>query len=357
MRKIAELEIMKQKLLVTLLGLSLLFTACSAPGSAGTATPQVIPPVIADNTIVSEGRVEPLRSAEISFKLGGVVSDVPVKEGQRVKKGDVLVQLGGESDTQYAAAKLELVSARKALNDLLNTADQDFAQAVIDLKQAKEDYKDAEDYLNFVKYSPKVPQSETFIYYIRNQKEVQMRMRARHFKGPASQGLITQAENDVALKKANLDKAQRTYDRMKEKGVDRDQLAVLEARVNAAQAKVSAFSITAPFDCVVADLKAKAGNSITPGETAVTVADFSNWLVETTDLTEIDVVKLAENQSVTVKLDALPDVQLKGKILSIGQTFSENQGDVVYKVTVLLADTHPAMRWGMTANVTFGVDE
>jgi protein-disulfide isomerase-like protein with CxxC motif len=40
---------------------------------------------------------------------------------------------------------------------------------------------------------------------------------------------------------------------------------------------------------------------------------------------------------------------LAGEILSIGQTFAENQGDVVYEVTILLTDTHPAMRWGMTA--------
>ncbi len=348
---------MKQKLIVTILGLSLFFTACSAPGKGATATPDTIPPVIADNTIVSEGRVEPLRDAEISFNIAGVVSEVPVEEGQLVKKGDVLVRLGGESDTQYAAAQLELVSARKALNDLLNASNQDFAQAVIDLKQAKEDYDDAQQYAIWIKNSPKVPQSETYLYQFRNQKEVSFRTRIRYWKGPASEVLITEAENDVALKKAVLDKAQRAYDHMKEKGVDRDQLAVLEARLNAAEARIGAFSITAPFDGIVADLKAKVGNSINPGTTAVTVADFSNWLVETKDLTEIDVVKLAEDQPVTVKLDALPDVVLKGKITSIGRTYSQNQGDVVYKVTVLLTDTHPAMRWGMTANVTFQSQE
>lgn len=348
---------MKNKLLVTLLGLSLLFTACSTPAGTNTATPEVIPPVIADNTIVAEGRVEPIRDAEIAFNAGGVVSEVPVEEGQSVKKGDVLIRLGSETDSKYAAAQLELVSARKALNDLLNASDEDFAQAVIDLKQAKEDYKEAVQYLNFVKYSPKVPQSENYIYYIRNQKEVQTRMRTRHFKGPASKGLITWAENDAALKQAELEKAERAYDRMKEKGVDRDQLAVLEARLNAAEASLAGFSITAPFDGVVADVKAKVGNSINAREIAVTVADFSNWMVETTDLTEIDVVKLSEDQPVTVKLDALPDVEFKGKILSIAKTFSENQGDIIYKVTVLLTETHPAMRWGMTANVTFVSEE
>jgi hypothetical protein len=44
---------------------------------------------------------------------------------------------------------------------------------------------------------------------------------------------------------------------------------------------------------------------------------------------------------------------LKGTISAIGQTYAENQGDVVYEVTVMLTDTDPAMRWGMTAEVKF----
>jgi hypothetical protein len=50
-------------------------------------------------------------------------------------------------------------------------------------------------------------------------------------------------------------------------------------------------------------------------------------------------------------------VELNGQILSIGQNYSENQGDVVYEVTILLTDTHPAMRWGMTAAVKFGSED
>jgi HlyD family secretion protein len=108
---------------------------------------------------------------------------------------------------------------------------------------------------------------------------------------------------------------------------------------------------------VVADLPAKQGGSINAGQSAVTIADFSSWLVKTTDLTEIDVVNLHEGQPVTVTLDALPQVQLNGEILSIGQNYSENQGDVVYEVTILLTDTHPAMRWGMTASVSFANED
>ncbi len=135
--------------------------------------------------------------------------------------------------------------------------------------------------------------------------------------------------------------------------MDADQLAVLEARLRAAEAGLAAFTVTAPFDGIVADLPARLGSSISAGQIAVTVADFSSWLVVTTDLTEIDVVELAEGDPVAIRLDALPEVEFSGSVLSIGQTFAESQGDVVYEVTLLLDDTHPALRWGMTAAVTF----
>jgi multidrug resistance efflux pump len=347
---------MKHKFLIAWIGLSLLFTACSAGGNPAAATPTVIPTVIADSSIIAEGRLEPVRYVEIASNVSGAVREVLVEEGQAVKKGELLLRLGDELDSNYAAAQLELANAQKALNDLLNASEADLAQAVIDLKQTKEDFTDAVVHLNYLKNSKKVPITETFVYYFTTHKGIDIRYRNKNHKGPAPEAWVIAAENDVALKKAKMEEAQNTYDRMKDKGVDRDQLAVLEARLNAANAQVTAFSVTAPFDGVVTDLNAKLGSSINVGAPALTIADFSHWIVNTTDLTEIDVVQLSEGQPVKITLDALPGVDLNGTIRSIGQTYSENQGDVVYEVTILLTDTHPAMRWGMTAAVTFESD-
>jgi multidrug resistance efflux pump len=343
---------MKHKFLTTLMGISLLFTACSPAGNPAAATPEAIPVVKADTAIIAEGRVEPLRDAQIAFNTSGVISEVLVQAAQSVKKGQPLIRLGDESDTNFANAQLELVRAQKDLNDLLNSSGTELAQAVIDLKDAQEKYDKANDYLQYLQTSKKVPQAETSLYLIETWKGYQYRTKTRYYKGPAPEDWIIEAKNDLALKKAKLDAAQKTYERWKG-GADADQLAVLEAQLDAAKAGVAAFSVVAPFDGVVVDLNAKAGSSINAGESAVTVADFSAWLVKTTDLTEIDVVELAEGQPVILTLDALPDMELRGKIQSIGQMYSENQGDVVYEVTVLLTEAHPAMRWGMTAMVTF----
>jgi len=340
----------KSILLIVLAGL--FFTACSAPGDAATATPEAIPTVIADDTIIAEGRVEPIQYAEIAFTATGMVGEVMVKEGQAVKQGDSLIRLGNENDSSYTAAQLELANAQQAMDELVNSRGADFAQAVIDLHDADKEYTRADNYLHYLKTSDSVPQTNYTVKLVQTSRGYEYKPEADSFKGPASDEWILNAENDLALKKATLDNAQRTYDSLKD-GPNAEQLPVLEARLAAAKAAVAAFTVTAPFDGVVAEMNAKVGSTINAGEVAVVIADTSKWIVITTDVTEIDVVKLSEGQAATVTLDAIPDVDLNGEILLIGQNYSENQGDVVYKVTVLLTDTDPAMRWGMTAAVKF----
>jgi multidrug resistance efflux pump len=344
---------MKSKIALSAVLMIIATLFASACDNAISSTPEhttTTPTVIVDSTIIAEGRVEPMRYARIAFTISGTVNEVLVKEGQAVRKGDLLVRLGDESDADYAAAQFELVSAQKALNDLQNTAGTDLAQAVIDLQDAKDEYDDALDHLDYVKNDKKIPQTQ--ILRVLTSKGYTSELKIKSFKGPAPEDWVIEAENDVTLKKAKMDAAQLTYDRLKG-GVDADQLAVLEARLNAAKARLSDFEVIAPFDGTVAEMSAKLGSSINAGEPAVTVADFSYWVVKTTDLTEIDVVKLEGDQPVIVTLDAIPDVELAGTIDSIGQTFSENQGDVVYEVIIMLTDIDPAIRWGMTAEVKF----
>jgi HlyD family secretion protein len=342
---------MKTKLFSLLVFSNLLLAACSSAGPKSVEA-AAIPTAIADTSIMAEGRLEPVHFAEITFSTSGAISEVLVKEGDQVTEGQPLIRLGSASNTNYASAQLELVSAKQAINDLNHAAGTDLAQAIIELKDAQEAYAKADDYLIYLQNSKKVPQTETRSFLIQTWKGYEYRTKNKSFKGPAPEDWIIEAQNDLALKKAELEDAQRTYDRLKG-GADAEQLTVLEARLEAAEAGVAAFSVVAPFDGVVAELNAQQGSSINAGQVAVTVADFSSWLIETTDLTELDVVRLSEGQSVTVTLDAIPDAKLSCVIESISQTYEEKQGDVVYGVTVALDDSHPSLRWGMTVVVKF----
>jgi multidrug resistance efflux pump len=152
-------------------------------------------------------------------------------------------------------------------------------------------------------------------------------------------------ESNLETAQALLVQAQRDYDSLADPSFGVDTAGARAALANA--------EVRAPFPGVITDLKLKVGEFAASGQPVVTVADTSNWVVKTTDLTEIDVVNVKAGQSAVVYLDAIPDVELQGHVLTIGQNFSEVQGDVVYEVVILLADKHPAMRWGMTAEVKF----
>ena len=111
--------------------------------------------------------------------------------------------------------------------------------------------------------------------------------------------------------------------------------------------------IVAPYDGIIAKLDVSAGESVNPGQVVMVIADTSEWYVETTDLTENEIVNIGEDMDVVVVPDALPDLELKGSIESIANVFVEKAGDITYRVRVKLEDVDPRLRWGMTTETRF----
>ena len=106
------------------------------------------------------------------------------------------------------------------------------------------------------------------------------------------------------------------------------------------------------------DINVVSNEQVGPNNWAILVADESAWYVETDDLTELDVVKVALDQKATIVADALPDVEMTGKVTEISDVFSQKGGDITYKVRILLETgaggaIDPRLRWGMTVEVTF----
>lgn len=83
------------------------------------------------------------------------------------------------------------------------------------------------------------------------------------------------------------------------------------------------------------------------------IADDADWVVETEDLTEIEVIDIQVGQGAIVEMDALPDVLLSGEVESIKDLAEEKRGDVTYTVVLKLLETDPRLRWGMTTLVMF----
>ncbi|MBL8094013.1 MAG: efflux RND transporter periplasmic adaptor subunit [Anaerolineales bacterium] len=446
------------KLQVSLVALSaaLVVSACTGAATPAPTQDAALAPITDFGAVVAEGRLEPDRTALLSFQSGGQVAEILVSEGQTVKAGDVLAQLSnGESlaaqvaqakqavlDAQNAVKTLnesvditraqieeQITATRKALEraerTLRNTSAPDIAYYEDQLKKAQDSYQTAVENaeitdigdvgnslqaakdnlqtwtnaLNDVNAElQKYPGADmvfaaaigTFIKPADAQKnyddaveavrvwelryEQAQRGNAQTLKDLQEavddaqanlNGAKSPKDLDVEVAQAEVDllTAQIADAELKlsklANGPDPDQLALAEARVEAAQAQLAAAEaaltnsqIMAPIDGTVVEVAIKVGEMASPGARAITVAALDSWVVKTNNLTEIDVVRLEVGQAVEVVLDALPDTPLQGTIREISQTFTDNRGDVTYEVTVSLTEVEPRARWGMTAQVT-----
>lgn len=349
---------MKNIKFLALIVLALTLAACGTAQATPEATP--VPTVVADDTIIAEGKVEPIHYTELALNASGLVSEVLFEEGNEVKAGDVIARLDATEaqtlESAQAKAAEELTTAYQEVRDAQYELDNfdvpaDFdgmtpTQAVdemlVKLNKARDDF---EPYKNLSDRSLEQTEAEKKTGVVKgtakNYKKVLDDAWARYRKA------IHWMELEATLQNANarLVLAQRDYDALQDPSFSADTAGTRAALANA--------EVRAPFPGVITNLDLKVGEFAASGSPVITIADNSQWVVKTTDLTEIDVVNVKEGQPAIVTLDALPDVEIQGNVFSISQNYSENQGDIVYEVTILLTEANPAMRWGMTAEVKF----
>jgi HlyD family secretion protein len=157
---------------------------------------------------------------------------------------------------------------------------------------------------------------------------------------------------------ATVDQAQAALDKLRA-GPSKSNLAVAAAEVQSAEAALKLAQVTAaeaelraPFAGTVAALDMNVGEYVVPGTPVVQLADLSAWRIETSDLTELNVVRVHEGSPATVTFDAVPGLELPGKVSRIRPLGENKQGDVTYVVTIALDQQDPRLRWNMTASVT-----
>ena len=340
-------------IVVILIGLG--FSSAGNANAAVNTEAKVIRLDVAE-TIETSGSLEAQPFASLVWKTSGVVEAVNVKPGDFVKAGDILVTLDPTSTSaSIVSAQADLVTAQKNLEDLL-TSGTDLAQAAIDLKDATEEYDDAVNYLSYLQVDTKVPQTKYLAELVQTRNGWRYDYTTENFKGPAPEDWIVEAENDLALKRAQLEDAQREYDRLLVGDTSSDVIAA-QAKVDAAQATVNSLSIIAPFDGEVLSVDHRVGDVVDTGELSVNIADMDHLYVETqVDESDIANVKLGNQAEVT--LDAVPDLRLTGSVVSINPVGEVVGGLVKYTVRVELDSVQDAfLPLGSTANVVIKLSD
>ncbi len=326
------------------------FNSAHASSTAAMPTGMVTTLNIAQ-TVQASGALAAQPSASLNWNTGGIVDQVNVKPGDLVTAGTVLMQLKTSSvSSSILSAQSDLVTAQQNLqNAQTSTA---LAQAIINLKTAQDNYNKAVDYLNFLENSLKVPQTETRSFLVTHRNMWMFVNKTKTFKGPAPQDWIVNAQNDLALKKGQLEDAQNAYDRLKA-GASSSTVAAAQAQVDAAQATVDSMSIIAPFDGEVLFINSQPGDTVSSGTLAVNMADLTHLFVDA-QVDESDVANVKVGNPVTATLDAVPGVTLTGKVAQVNPVGTVVSGLVKYTARVAFdaTDANLSLPLGTTANVS-----
>lgn len=378
----------RNKMILLLVIPALILAACGGQEEMPTTQPDILPV----EAVIAEGHLIPNDDLTLSFTVRGKVAEILVEEGDMVREGDVLVRLADreQAEAALAEAQLELITAQQAYDDLLRTEglgrseswqaymdaqivraeaerewedlnidniDERIEDREADVKDAQEDLDDAQEeydkYKDLDEDNTKREDAEDDL----EREQEDYNEAVRDLEEEIRERDTVRAALDEAL--AAEAEAKRKYE-LTLGGPDAEKLTLLEARLNNAKAQVASaennlanYELKAPFDGEVMDINVLVNEMVGPESWAVIVADTSQWYIETSDLTELEVVDVAVGQKVSILADALPDVEMSGVVDEISQSFKSQGGDILYTVRINVNDVDPRMRWGMTVEVTF----
>jgi len=249
--------------------------------------------------VTEVGSVEPDVKVDVKSVLSGKVVELLVREGDQVKRGQVLARV--EPDVNQAR----------------------------DLVQVKNSVSEAEIALNEAKAT-----------YERN-------------KGLLGQGLLSaqaglESETRYHQAKASRDAAMDKYRIVEESGVP---IAV------ASSGTMQRLNVTSPMDGVVIRRPVELGDTVMSGVSSfnagtvlMTVADVETMIIKA-GINEVDIGKVHLEQPVKVTLDAYPKVRFAGKILRIAPAARVEEKVKVFDVEIAIEHQGAELRTGMTANV------
>ena len=129
------------------------------------------------------------------------------------------------------------------------------------------------------------------------------------------------------------------------------ELELARTKLGGAQTALQQTEVRAPFAGTIAAVEVEVGEQALAGQTVVTLGDISTWLIETTDVSELEVVRLAVGDRASMTFTALPGTTIEGTVDRIQVRGTSEDGGVVFAVAIR-PDRHLLeLRWGMSATV------
>ena len=296
------------------------------------------------SVVTASGEIKPKVYVNIGANAFGKITHLYVKEGDRVKEGQMLATLENvqpsadvsATDSALKAAQTDYAAAQAAVN----TATADQRQTEAEFERAKLDYDRSEA-----------------LY------QAQLIAKADYDTKKAAYGTATA---QLGQSKAKLEQAKAQMESYQRR------IGQNAANLRHASDVLSKTEYRAPFDGVITNLPVREGETVVigiqnaPGSTLMTIADVSVITAEV-KVDETDIVNVKLGQTADVTIDAIPKQHFKGLVTEIGnnailrstgvstaQSTSSSQEAKDFKVVVTIQDPPSNLLPGLstTARIT-----
>jgi HlyD family secretion protein len=321
---------------------------------------------ILSSKVTASGEIRAKEFVDLQSEIAGIITELPLREGAAVRKGDVLLRIDpiqteadqASSRAQYDAALAET----RAQEFLIMNAEANLKRDEASLRSARAELAQAEH--NFTRaessFQRKQLLHEDGLISRDEYEAAQNDFKAAQSRLEVARAQASQTESQVKVSRNNIEQSK----------------ASAEARLANARAAMASLTrakdqlkkttLYSPLDGVITQLNVEKGERAQPGimsnpeATLMTIANLSVIQAEL-KVDETDVVNLSLGDITEVKVDALPDVVFEGEVTEIGnspiQSSAASQEAKDFKVIVTLRDPSPKLRPGMscTGDITTDV--
>jgi HlyD family secretion protein len=264
--------------------------------------------------VSTNGKIEPIHNLEAHAPISTTVKRLLVKEGDHVRKGQLLLQLDDADIRSQAARAQAQIKAAQAEQSSLKTGGTQ--EEVLTLNSQTIKAQSARDAA---------------------QRNLEALRRLQQ-EGAASPGEVRAAEDTLKRAEADLTLAeQKKVDRYSPPEVAKVQAQASEAQAayDAAEDALSKSSVRASFDGVVYSLPVKQGAFVQAGDLLLQEADLSRVLVRAF-VDEPDIGRLQAGQIVEITWDAVPGRTWTGKVSTVPSTVKVRLSRNVGETTCLI---------------------
>ncbi|MGA3205902.1 MAG: efflux RND transporter periplasmic adaptor subunit, partial [Bryobacteraceae bacterium] len=304
--------------------------------------------------VTASGEIKPRNYINIGANAQGRITQILVKEGDHVRKDQVVARIEhiqAQADvTQYKAMVSSAEADSAAAEASVKAQDDAIATAAATVEKSKSELAKAKmllDRADLLQQHQLIAKQD-FDTRVADYRSAQAALRE-------DEARYAQAKSQRVQNSAQLNSYQR-------------RVAQQEAGLARIADVLAKFDAVSPIDGVVTNLPVREGETVVPGvqnsaaSTIMTIADMSLITAEV-KVDETDIINVQLGQTVAVKIDAMPDKSFTGKVIEIGntailrssglaasQSTTSSQEAKDFKVVVALTDPPSEIRPGLSCN-------